>query len=284
MATTVGPTVAGQWYPEEAHDLAAEVDRLLGEVPSPPPRTSVPPAGVLVPHAGFVYSGAVAAHAFVRLRDAALDRVVLLGPSHYADFAGAGLPRASAWRTPLGAVPFDDDALAALADLPGFSWRHGAYAREHSLEAEIPFLQRTLAPGFRLIPVLLGPGSSPRDLDAVAAGIATVAGGAPVVTSSDLTHYGPRFGYVPFHERVAQRIEALDREALAAIAEGDAAALERCVERTGATICGRHAIGVMLRLLAGRRSRVLAYDTSGRMTGSWDHSVSYAAAAVDAAP
>jgi MEMO1 family protein len=102
--------------------------------------------------------------------------------------------------------------------------------------------------------------------------------GTRVVVSSDFTHYGASFGYVPFADAVPERIEALDREALAAIEAGDALGFARHVDATRATICGRRAIDVLLRLPIGARGgRTLGYDTSGRQTGQWDHSVSYAA-------
>lgn len=270
------PAVAGTWYPKDPGRLAATVDRLFEAAPIPP---ADPAAALLAPHAGFAYSGEVAAAAFACLRGRHLSRVVLVGPSHYASFRGGALPEAAVWRTPLGDLRVESDGVP----IPR---RDGPFLREHSLEAELPFLQRALPAGFSVVPILLGAGSNGSDLDAVAAAVAPLlAADALLVVSSDFTHFGEAFGYVPFEEDVARRIEALDRGALERIEAGDAAGFERYVEATGATICGRHAIGVLLRLDLVRRSparRTLAYATSGARTGSFEHSVSYAAVHVAA--
>jgi AmmeMemoRadiSam system protein B len=103
------------------------------------------------------------------------------------------------------------------------------------------------------------------------------------IVSSDFTHFGPRFGFVPFYDDVPARIRELDHRAVAAIEAGDAEGFARYVETTGATICGHRAIDVLLTLMGGAPGgKLLEYDTSGRMTGTWDHSVSYASMAVPA--
>jgi AmmeMemoRadiSam system protein B len=232
---------------------------------------------LIAPHAGFVYSGAVAACGFRGLRDTRVDRVILAGPSHYAAFRGAVVPSAGAYRTPLGEVPIDTEAIAQLES----AWvklDDEPFRPEHSLEAEIPFLQRVLRPGWRLLPVLLGAGTSGPGAESVAQALRPLVGSETLlVVSSDFTHFGPRFGYVPFDTDVPTRIEKLDMGAIDRILAHDPQGFEDYVQRTGATICGRDAIGVLLRLLPRGLSGDLAgYDTSGRMTGDWDHSVSYA--------
>jgi hypothetical protein len=227
----------------------------------------------------------VAAAAFRSLLGARFDRVIVIGPSHYAGFRGAAVPDADACATPLGGIPLDAPAVARLLDAPGFRRDNRPFAREHCLEAELPFLQRTLRSGFRLVPVLVGSGTVGAVADQVAAGLAPLCDPATlVVVSSDFTHYGAAFGYVPFRERVPDRIRELDFGVVERILSGDAVAFEAHLERTGATVCGRDAIGVLLRLLApGSVADLLAYDTSSRMTGDWSHTVSYAAIAFRAA-
>jgi AmmeMemoRadiSam system protein B len=269
------PAVAGSWYPDDPVELRALVDGLLARAPEPPPQR---PAALIAPHAGLMYSGAVAAAAFASLRTHRFARVVLLGPSHYAAFRGAVVPDAAGWRTPLGDLPLEADV-----ELPR---RTSPFLREHCLEAELPFLQRCLQEGFTAVPILVGPHSDPRDLDAVARAVEPLLGSETLlVVSSDFTHYGAAFGFTPFADALPDRIEELDRGALACIEAGEAAAFEAYVTRTGATICGRDAIAVLLRLEAVRRSparHTLAYATSGEMTGSFAHSVSYAAVHVAA--
>jgi AmmeMemoRadiSam system protein B len=276
--STLGPAVAGTWYPGDARALGRQLDGFLRDAAEPAGGATLPFA-LIEPHAGYAYSGPVAAHGFARLRGASCDRVVLIGPSHYAAFRGAVVPRAGAYRTPLGELPFDREALGRLVECPGFGADDGPFAREHSLEMEIPFLQRVLTPGFALVPVLVGGGASGDGAAEIAAGLAGVIDPRTlVVVSSDFTHFGRGFGYVPFEDDLPRRIRELDHGAIATLERADAEAFERYVDETGATICGRGPISVLLRLLpAGTRGELVAYDTSGNQTGDWGHSVSYAA-------
>ena len=121
----LGPAVAGSWYPRDGEELSGLVDGLLDHAAQGAAETSAPLGALLVPHAGFAYSGAVAASGFVRLRGRAFDRVVVVGPSHYFGFHGAAIPdAATAYRTPLGDVRIDREAIAALREATGFRPRH----------------------------------------------------------------------------------------------------------------------------------------------------------------
>ena len=175
-------------------------------------------------------------------------------------------------------MPLDADAAGRLAATDGLRFDDAPFRREHSLEAEIPFLQRALHPGWRLLPILIGAASGPSDIETLADALRPWCDGATLfVVSSDFTHFGPRFRYVPFETEVPRRIEQLDMGAVQPILHRDAAGFEAYVRRTGATICGRDAISVLLRILPDDvEGSLAAYDTSGRMTQSWDHSVSYA--------
>lgn len=277
----LGPTVAGSWYPRDRNALERMVDDLL----EPVGRPEEDPDSVLAlvePHAGFVYSGRVAGAGFARVRGGRPHRVVLLGPSHHAGFAGGAVPEAEAYRTPLGDVPLDLEAARQLSRTPRFRMDDSLFLREHSLEAEIPFLQRVLAPGFELVPVLVGGGTDSATAWQIAESLRPLLGaGTLVVASSDFTHYGPRFDYVPFDEGVPERIRALDYGAIDRILHLDVTGFDDYLARTGATVCGRHALDVLLRLLPARAPvEVAAYDTSGRITGDWENSVSYASLVV----
>ena len=275
---TIGPAVAGTWYPANPDALRREVDAMLDRAAAPPGKSAGTVVALIEPHAGYAYSGETAAQGFRRLRGARYDLVLLLGPSHYAWFRGGALPDAAALKTPLGEVPIDREALAALRDRPGFKVMAGAFEREHCLEAEVPFLQRALEPGWRALPVLVGSGTAGEEAQKVADGLRPLLGpGTLVVVSSDFTHYGSGFGYVPFKESVPERLRELDLGAARLIEARDVAGFESYLDRTGATICGRDAIDVLLRLLPpDAKASLVAYDTSGRMTGDFGHSVSYA--------
>jgi AmmeMemoRadiSam system protein B len=284
----LGPAVAGSWYPADGAALERQLDGFFRDAGSDGDGRSTPAGkavALIAPHAGFVYSGLVAARGFHRVGAEGYDRVVLLGPSHYASFDGAILPAASVYRTPLGDVPIDDEACRTLRRRDGFRVDSGPFRPEHCLEAEIPFLQHRLGVGWRLLPVLVGKLGMGADAERLADGLRPLLGARTlVVVSSDFTHYGPRFGYLPFGQDVARRIEKLDMGAVERILARDSSGFEEYVNRTGATICGRAPIRVLLELTpADAEGRLAAYDTSGRITGEWDHSVSYASLVFHAA-
>jgi len=284
-SAVLGPAVSGSWYPRDRTELMGAVDGLLESAVARAPAFPKALSALIVPHAGFVYSGAVAASAFAGLRRSAFDRVILLGPSHHFGFHGAAIPdAATAYRTPLGDVPIDVEVAAALRESASFRADDRMFEPEHAIEAELPFLQRVLAPDVPIVPVLLGGRASHDDAKRVADALGPYRSPSTLfVISSDFTHFGPRFGYVPFEDDVPAKIRDLDLRAVAAIEAGDAAAFARYVETTGATICGHRAIDVLLLLAGGTAgATLLEYDTSGRMTGTWDHSVSYAAIAFPA--
>src|SRR5262249_27064659 len=145
---------AGSFYPGDARRLDAEVGRLLAQVPV---SAAAAPKALIAPHAGYVYSGAVAAAAFAALRDRRdeIARVVVIGPAHYVPMRGIAFSTAEAFATPLGRIPVDRDALAAVADLPFVNATDAAHLPEHAIEVELPFLQHLL-PHFALVPLLVG--------------------------------------------------------------------------------------------------------------------------------
>jgi hypothetical protein len=175
------------FYPGDARALAAEVDDLLGGVAQPLPRLGYPKA-LVVPHAGYIYSGSVAARAYDELAAArgSVRRVVLLGPTHRVPVRGLAVPSVGAFATPLGAVRIDADALREVSDLPQVVTSDPAHALEHSLEVQLPFLQKVLG-DFALAPFAVGDAS----LREVAEVIERLWGGPEtlIVVSTDLSHY-----------------------------------------------------------------------------------------------
>src|SRR5512141_3077471 len=179
--------VAGMFYPAVPRELAREVDDLLahstdgGLVPGFP-------KALIVPHAGYVYSGSVAAEAYDRLRPArgVVRRVVLLGPCHRVPVRGLALPDAAAFDTPLGPVPIDREAVESLAGLPQVVVSSAVHAEEHALEVQLPFLRRVLGE-FSLVPLAVGtatPSEVAEVIDKLWGGEETL-----IVISSDLSHY-----------------------------------------------------------------------------------------------
>jgi len=182
------PAVAGMFYPGDPAGLRDELLTCLAVPPAP----TFPDAGLLksliVPHAGYVYSGGTAGHAYARLAPLAgrIRRVVLLGPCHRISVRGLAAPTVKAFTTPLGSIPLDRAALDALADLPLVVASDAAHAQEHSLEVQLPFLQTVLG-AFELVPLAVGDASAgevAEVLDRLWGGPETL-----IVISSDLSHF-----------------------------------------------------------------------------------------------
>jgi len=201
------PAVAGMFYPAEAPALKTAVETLL-ETVIPIPLTTLPKA-IIAPHAGYVYSGAIAASAYTRLmalRDK-VERVILLGPSHRVPFIGLAASSATCFATPLGEVPLDQQAVSALLSLPEVTIRDHAHQNEHSLEVQLPFLQ-TIFDEFKIVPLLVGdarPQQVAAALDKLWGGEETV-----IIVSSDLSHYHDYDTARRMDKRTSQAIEKLD--------------------------------------------------------------------------
>jgi AmmeMemoRadiSam system protein B len=199
------PAVAGSFYPADPVTLASTVDRLVDAVEVPPDER--PAAAYVVPHAGHRYSGATAAHVYARLRKHAdrVRRVALFGPAHRVALQGCAVPTTDRWLTPLGEVAVHPATRALAAD--GHAAPNDApHAPEHSLEVQLPFLQRVL-PGVAIVPVLVGVST----FDDIVVTIAAAADepGTVVLCSTDLSHYLPDAQARAQDERTARSIEAL---------------------------------------------------------------------------
>lgn len=180
------PAVAGLFYPGDQDTLAHDVRAMLASAPPP----MLHPKALIVPHAGYVYSGPIAASAYATLENAApyIRRVVLLGPTHRVPVRGLALPGADAFSTPLGTIQIDAEAAQAIAHLPQVAVSPQAHAQEHSLEVHLPFLQTVLA-DFKLLPLAVGVTTA----EEVAEVLELLWGGDEtlIVISSDLSHYLP---------------------------------------------------------------------------------------------
>ena len=261
------PAVAGAFYPAAAGALASAVDRFLGTAT----RQAPPALGLLVPHAGYMYSGAVAGATYAAA--SVPPRVIVLGPNHTGlGRARVALAPADAWRTPLGQVPRDQATCQVLAEAPGVAPDAAAHAREHSLEVQLPFLQRR-SPGFSLAAICLAHLSYP-ECEALAAAVAAAARAAQalVVASSDMSHYLP-----------APAARAADHRALEPLLALDAEGLYRRVHDEDISMCGVIPAVVMLlaaRALGAQRSELVRYAHSGEVSGDDDQVVGYAGVVV----
>jgi len=260
------PAVAGTFYPGDPRQLAAEVDELLDGVEQLEPQIGHPKA-LIVPHAGYIYSGPVAAAAYDELATARgiVKRVVLLGPVHRVPVRGLALPLSDGFETPLGRVPIDRAACAAIAHLKQVVTSEPAHAMEHSLEVQVPFLQKMLGP-FSLVPLAVGSAS----VSEVAETIDRLWGGEEtlIVVSTDLSHYHPY-----------DEARSIDGRTLARIA---AYATDLDHEEA----CGATPLNGLLRLARakGLSIRPLAANNSGDTAGGKGRVVGYSAFALDDGP
>ncbi|MFQ5590666.1 MAG: AmmeMemoRadiSam system protein B [Phycisphaerae bacterium] len=272
------PQFAASWYPGDAGALAKEVDDLLARASAP--AFSCKPTAIISPHAGYRFSAATAAAGYRYLKGHEYSRVIVLAFSHRGTgrYAGVDVPESiTAYATPLGEVPVDRAVCDQLLRHPLFTSHPGVDRGEHSLELQLPFLQRALG-HFTLVPLYVG-----RVTDSICAAAANAL--LPVldektllVASSDFTHFGPRYNYTPFSDDVANRIRTLADEAAAVIERCDYDGFREHLRRTGDTICGRSPVSLLLRVLSmrGRQQGVRAgFDTSGRITDDWTNSVTY---------
>lgn len=200
------PAVAGMFYPADPRLLAHDVQEFLaGARPQ-----ALSPKALIVPHAGYVYSGAIAASAYATLKDIAprIRRVVLLGPTHRVAVRGLALPDTEAFDTPLGKVMLDTDAMRAIAHLPQVHVSGEAHAQEHSLEVQLPFLQSVLN-DFTLLPLAVGMATAAE----VAEVLEMVWGGDEtlIVISSDLSHYLPYAAAKSVDSKTTQNILDLNQ-------------------------------------------------------------------------
>jgi AmmeMemoRadiSam system protein B len=195
--------VAGAFYPSNAAHLSRDVDELLSAVQISDGSMSLKAA--IVPHAGYVYSGPTAATAYARLRAARgqLRRIIIIGPSHFARISGLALPVFDAMQTPLGEVAVDVESVKRATRLPQVVESAQAHSREHSLEVQLPFLQRALE-NFTVVPVTVGEA----DPEAVARVIEELWGGVEtaILVSSDLSHYLPYELAMKKDRRTAARV------------------------------------------------------------------------------
>ncbi len=255
--------VAGRFYPGNSTELATTVRGYLDAVSYSD--LGPAPKAMIVPHAGYIYSGPVAATAYARLRHKAgvITRVVLIGPAHTLWIDGMAVPSATAFATPLGDVPVDRAAISQILDLPGIEMNDEPHIREHALEVHLPFLMECLG-AFSLVPILAGdsaPGEIARVLDCLWGGPETL-----IVVSSDLSHYHDYETATKMDSATTLAIEALDGDAL----EQDQA-------------CGSVPIQGLLKLARQKGMSVHAIDqrNSGDTAGPRDEVVGYGAYVLD---
>lgn len=270
--------LAGSWYPADALQLRNMLLEYLDKAQTPPVEDQRNKVFALIsPHAGFQFSGPVAAYGYKLLAGKNIRRVIILGTSHHAYFHGASIADVEAYETPLGKVYLDKNAVKQLRENPLFQSYTKAHEKEHSVEIQLPFLQIILNE-FTIVPLVIGQFNR-EDARSIAESLKKLMNEETViVVSSDFTHYGSNYQYIPFTENVQQNIESLNMASFKAIESLNMDNFINHKVTTGDTICGLYPIIVLLSLAETMEEvsvKLLAKDTSGNIVNNFTNSVSY---------
>jgi AmmeMemoRadiSam system protein B len=255
------PAVAGSFYPDNPVVLKQMLAGFLAQADS----SIKAPKALIAPHAGYIYSGPIAASAYARLKPVrdSIARVVLIGPSHRVAFQGLAVSHADSFSTPLGKITIDKPAIETLKNLPFVGYLDQAHALEHSLEVHLPFLQQTLT-NFKLVPIVVGDASAWQ----VSQVLEKLWGGAEtlIVISSDLSHYHPYAIAQKLDSHTSDLIEHLDYQALSSEAA-----------------CGKVPVSGLLKLLKEKSLHIKTIDlrNSGDTAGDKHRVVGYGAYVVE---
>ncbi len=270
--------LSGTWYPGDPDELATQVDSYLANADL----TQLPagrPLIAVVPHAGYMYSGPTAGCLYGLLRGFSPRRIYILSPNHRQPLAQVALSSATAFATPLGEIKVATEAVARLAAHPQFKIDDNAHAQEHAVEIQLPLLQRTWPAAVPdIVPLLVPNLDETTALTVSKALTAELDSDSLLLVSTDFTHYGAAFGYLPFSEDIPEALETLDAGAILKILAGDATGLRSYGRETGITMCGLAATAVALdcQLPPGYEGALVSYRRSGDGDGDYSQSVSYA--------
>lgn len=253
------PAVVGQFYPEDKKELEAMIDGFLGQAKTLKINGGI--FGLISPHAGYIYSGPVAAYGFKAITGEEFNAVILIGDSHYERFDGVSLWPKGSWQTPLGKVEVDEELAARIISASQrFIIRDSAHLFEHSLETQVPFLQKVLK-NFKIVPIIFG--SEDKDWQELARAILKNIKNKKVliIASSDLSHYLPYKEARKTDEKTLRKILGLDKQNL--------------------DVCAKDAVKTLLEIarVSRARAKLLKYANSGDAVGSKEKVVGYASIA-----
>jgi AmmeMemoRadiSam system protein B len=260
------PIQAGHFYDADADALRATVGAMLGE--QPPSTFRKPPLALLAPHAGYMFSGAVAAAAYRTVQGQTFDRALILAPTHVARFVGAALPPYAAFATPLGRLPVDQEAVGELQKCPCFAVLGAAHDEEHAIEVELPFLQVALAGPFHILPLTIGE-LPDEGLEPIAESLSALLqerrqrGQRWLIVASSDTYHG--------HDH--QACHANDERLIEMLTAMDAKGLAQSMERRDVMACGWKALALTMMLaqrLGARQCRILDRRDSNDAVGASD--------------
>jgi len=265
-------TLAGSWYPADAEKLKKQIAGFFEKADVKPMDNCL---AMILPHAGYSYSGQTAAFGPAATQKK-YKRIVIIGPSHRVFMNETlSVPAATHYETPLGQVPLDLEFIDSLLKHSIFQKVPRVHEHEHSVQIELPLLQYNQK-DFKLVPIVAGDCSAETIKKAASILKSLVDDETLVVASSDFTHYGWNYGYVPFTKNIPEQIKKLDMGAYEYIADLNSVGFLDYKRKTGATICGYVPIAILLSMLdKSTEVKLLKYTTSGEITGDFSNSVSY---------
>ncbi|HOK08716.1 MAG TPA: AmmeMemoRadiSam system protein B [Candidatus Hydrogenedens sp.] len=265
--------IAGQWYDASPEKLKQQISELFNKADVEPIKSVI---GLILPHAGYAYSGLTACKGIKATEKSLYSRIIILGTSHRAPLENIiSVPSVDFYETPLGQIPLDVDTIQELKKFPYFKEFPLAQRGEHSVEIELPLLQY-LKKDFKLIPLICGR----LDIETTEK-VAQILQNyidekTLVIASSDFTHYGPNYNYVPFSENIPENLKKLDMGAYQYIEKRDVKGFYEYIKQTGITICGPYGIGVLMYLLPeNTQAKLVEYKQSGEIVNDYQNSVSY---------
>jgi len=270
--------IAGSWYPDDAKILTEQLGQIFQKAETKPIDNVI---ALILPHAGYQFSGQTAVSALKTINKE-YKRIIVIGPSHRTPIGGMlSVPKGTHYQTPLGQTPLDVEFINKLLEYPIFQNVQSAHGSqfENAVQIEIPLLQYKFQ-NFRLVPILTGQ-CSENTIEKAASILKSMTDeDTLVIASSDFTHYGRSFGYIPFTQDVPENLKKLDMGAFEYIAKLDSKGFLEYRNKTGATICGAVPIAILLDMLdEDSKAELVKYTTSGHITGDFSHSVSYLSAA-----
>ncbi|MBD3354505.1 AmmeMemoRadiSam system protein B [Candidatus Woesearchaeota archaeon] len=286
------PVAAGMFYEDNKKKLDEQIIRCFknqkfgpGDMPVTGRNKRL--TGIIAPHAGYKFSGAGQAWCYKAVGESEFaDIYIILGTSH-AGFSDAATLLED-FETPFGEVKVDEKFAKSLIDKGAVKEDKMAHQQEHSIEVQLPFLQFTekkKIEDIKIVPVVVGKEADYKRLGkAIADTAKQMEKKVILICSSDFTHHGIHYGYVPFRRNVEKKLEEFDKSFIKWIEEMDSWSFLNNVEETGATICGRYAIAAFIeacRALGASKVRVEQYYTSGDVTGDWSNAVGYASIIVE---
>ncbi len=269
MAAVRKSAIAGSWYPGHASALKQDIKNYFASVPDFDLPGEI--SGLVAPHAGYVYSGLVAAYAYKLISGRNYDAVVIVGPSHRVAFSGASIYRRGGYETPLGIVPVAEHLADHISNFSGIVHDlPAAHIQEHSLEIQLPFLQVALG-DFSFVPLVMGDQRADTCYELAEAIYQAIKGKKIlIVGSSDLSH---------FHNY--NKASQLDAVALQYLQSGDAAGLLKSLDSDICEACGGGPMAVAMLVaqkMGAEKSKLLKYANSGDVTGDKSSVVGYASA------